>query len=433
MKKIFKKIFSLENEYTTKILTVLGLKIKFQNKKWYAKRVNSDEQGILRSKFIDMVQDEIEAKYLNEKFSMEKYLKETIETPSYLYVDSMHNYLNILLNTPEWSADKKAPVTNNDYMFSWEIRPGDGNYNIIKYAHENNKKIIFAGDAFLSSVTTRAYKNELPKYRKSIAFTFDDLTSYFDATRPSRLEQMLNDKWVIVSESERIRARKCIDKIVSNKLTKYNHQPIFTPNIGREGVKKVLVVDQSYGDMSILKGMGSDETFRQMLDCAIKENPDADIIVKTHPDTIAGMGGYYTGLKQRGNIYPITFPINPISLIQYCDKVYVCSTQFGFEALMCNKEVHVFGMPFYAGWGLTIDAQKCARRTNTRSLEEIFYIAYIMYSYYVNPEKKCRCEIEEAMDYLLKMRKVHETEITSLKTKKEKINFLGIKISHKFK
>ena len=27
-----------------------------------------------------------------------------------------------------------------------------------------------------------------------------------------------------------------------------------------------------------------------------------------------------------------------------------------------------------------------------------------MYSYYVNPEKESRCEIEEAMDYLLKFR-----------------------------
>lgn len=83
----------------------------------------------------------------------------------------------------------------------------------------------------------------------------------------------------------------------------------------------------------------------------------------------------------------------------------VCTTQLGFEALMCEKEVHVFGIPFYQGWGLTIDEQKCERRTNKRTLEEVFYIAYIMYSHYVNPDKKARCEIEEAMDYLLKMRK----------------------------
>jgi capsular polysaccharide export protein len=98
------------------------------------------------------------------------------------------------------------------------------------------------------------------------------------------------------------------------------------------------------------------------------------------------------------------------------DKVYVCSTQFGFEALMCGKEVHVFGMPFYAGWGLTKDRQTCERRTNIRSLEEIFYIAYIMYSYYVNPEKKCRCEIEEAMDYLLNLREEY------MKSKEDIVN-----------
>ena len=94
------------------------------------------------------------------------------------------------------------------------------------------------------------------------AFTFDDLTSYFDATRPSRLEQMLNDPNLIISEEQKFRAKKCIDTIIKNHLTKYNSQPIFEPDIGRKNVKKVLVVDQSYGDMSILKGMGSDEIFR---------------------------------------------------------------------------------------------------------------------------------------------------------------------------
>jgi capsule polysaccharide export protein KpsC/LpsZ len=38
-------------------------------------------------------------------------------------------------------------------------------------------------------------------------------------------------------------------------------------------------------------------------------------------------------------------------------------------------------------------------------LAEIFYIAYIIYSHYVNPETKQPCEIEEAMEYLLSLRK----------------------------
>lgn len=89
-----------------------------------------------------------------------------------------------------------------------------------------------------------------------------------------------------------------------------------------------------------------------MLDAAIKENPDADILVKTHPDAMTGVrNGYYDNLKEQGNIFRVTMPINPYALMEVVDKVYVCSTQFGFEALMAGKEVHVFGMPFYAVGG----------------------------------------------------------------------------------
>jgi capsular polysaccharide export protein len=34
----------------------------------------------------------------------------------------------------------------------------------------------------------------------------------------------------------------------------------------------------------------------------------------------------------------------------------------GFEALLLGKAVHCFGMPFYAGWGLTHDSKTCPRR-----------------------------------------------------------------------
>lgn len=304
----------------------------------------------------------------------------------------------------------KPEPSNPNFFYCCGIRP-DANIHILEKALMYHQTLFYVEDCFLRSIFSVAYKNIEPKFQKSIGFTIDDITPYYDATLPSRLEQMLNDKNLVLTSEQIQRARKCIDKIIKNHLTKYNSQPIFTPNIGHQGVKKILVIDQSYGDMSIAKGWASEETFKAMLQAAIDENPDADIIVKTHPDTMADRGGYYTGIKAHGNIYTQTEPINPISLIKYCDKVYVCTTQFGFEALMCGKEVHVFGMPFYAGWGLTHDQQTCPRRTNKRSLEEIFYIAYILYSYYVNPETGKQCEIEEAMDYLLKLRSEYLMEI----------------------
>ena len=395
--KIIQKIFSIKNVGNYKIYHFFCIKFKVLNK--YKELKNSYGKTLF-----DLCQDNNIEKNIQETFNVEKLLSEIKNKPEYLFVDKKHNFLNLLLKCDDIHY-KKDKYNNDNVLISWEIMPVDSNLKVLQKGLSENKKVIYIGDSFLRSINTFADEKAIPKYQKGISFTIDDLTTFFDATRMSRLEQMLNDKNLILTDEQIKRARKCIDKIVETHLTKYNHQPIFTPQIGREGVKKVLVVDQSYGDMSIVKGLGSDETFERMLQCAIEENPDADIIVKTHPDTMTGnRGGYYTGLKQERNIYTQTTPINPISLIKYVDKVYVCSTQFGFEALMCEKDVRVFGMPFYAGWGLTQDEQVCTRRSNKRSLEEIFYFAYILYSHYVNPDTGKRCEIEEAMDYLLSLR-----------------------------
>lgn len=357
----------------------------------------------------DKLHDKIISKQREKGFSFYDLLKKITESPCYLVVDSNHNFLNMLLQCQPWKYQSNG-FNNDGVMLCWEIRPTEHNFNTLKLAYEKHKELYFIGDSFLRSINTFADRKAQPKYQKGISFTIDDLTCYFDATRPSRIENMLNDKELRFTLEQINRAKKCIEFIVNNYLTKYNSQPIFTPKIGRDGVKKVLVVDQAYNDMSIIKGGGSYQVFEQMLQSAIQENPDADIIIKTHPDTIAGKAGYYTGIVQKENIYRQTDPINPISLIQYVDKVYVCTTQFGFEALMCGKEVHTFGMPFYAGWGLTKDRQKCTRRTNTRTLEEVFYIAYIIYSHYVNPDTGKQCEIEEAMEYLLKLREEYFKE-----------------------
>lgn len=301
-----------------------------------------------------------------------------------------------------------STVDNNiipQYIFLWGIGYNKFADKALQLAITLNLPVYIVEDGFLKSADTWCNWSADKKYRNGVSFTIDSKGVYFDATRATDLENLLNDKNLILTQEQLNRARTCIDLIVKNHLTKYNHQPIFTPEIGKN-VKKVLVVDQSYGDFSILKGLANEETFNQMLEAAIKENPDADIIVKTHPDTLAGgRSGYFSHLQPHDNIYLQSEPINPISLLQYVDKVYVVSTQLGFEALLCNKEVHVFGMPFYAGWGVTHDRQKCIRRTNKRSVEELFYITYILYSFWVNPEKKQQCEIEDAMEYLLKLRK----------------------------
>ena len=315
------------------------------------------------------------------------------------------NYLEMLLPNVNFLDYTEENMVNLDNYLIWGSHSYSKKVQFLKKAVFYNKPVSFLEFGFITSADTFANKKCDPKYRKATSFVYDTVVPYYDARYQSNLEKMLNDEKLIITNEQKQRARRCINKIVETHLTKYNHQPIFEPKIGREGVKKVLVVDQSYGDMSISKGWATNDTFKTMLECAIKENPEADIIVKTHPDTMTGRrSGYYTKLKPHDNIYTFTEPINPISLIKTVDKVYVCTTQLGLEALMCGKEVHTYGMPFYANWGLTIDRLKCNRRTKKRTLEELFYITYILYTYYVNPDKGKPCEIEENMEYLLNLR-----------------------------
>ena len=264
---------------------------------------------------------------------------------------------------------------------------------------------VLCEDGFLRSADTWANYSTPPQYRQGCSVIFDTRGFYFDATRMSTVELMLNDRSLVVSDAQRAEARRLIDRIVGAKLTKYNHQPIFTPEVGRPGRRKVLVVDQSYGDFAIRRGWGSDKTFADMLEDAKRNNPDCDILVKTHPDTMTGkVLGYYDNVREEGNVFRVTMPINPYSLMEVVDKVYVCSTQLGFEALMAGKEVYVYGMPFYAGWGLTHDAQTKSSRTNRRTLEEVFYIFYVLYTHWVDVGTGLPTDIDHAIDNLTAIR-----------------------------
>ncbi len=297
--------------------------------------------------------------------------------------------------------DGKEP----DYCFFWGFGRSWSNVVSALACARTGCLPVLCEDGFLRSADTWANKSTPPQYRQGCSVIFDTRGFYFDATRTSTVELMLNDRSLVVTDEQRAEARRLIDRIVSAKLTKYNHQPIFTPEVGRPGRRKVLVIDQSYGDFAIRKGWGSDKTFADMLADAKRDNPDCDILVKTHPDTMTGsVQGYYDRVREEGNVFRVTMPINPYSLMEVVDKVYVCSTQLGFEALMAGKEVHVYGMPFYAGWGLTHDAQHKKLRTNKRSLEEVFYIFYVLYTHWVDVKTGKPCGLDVAIDNLIRIR-----------------------------
>jgi capsular polysaccharide export protein len=76
----------------------------------------------------------------------------------------------------------------------------------------------------------------------------------------------------------------------------------------------------------------------------------------------------------------------------------------GFEALMRGKSVTTYGVPFYAGWGLTEDLGPVpARRTARRSLDELVAATLLLYPRYLDPVTGLPCPAEVVVQRLTSM------------------------------
>jgi capsular polysaccharide export protein len=232
-----------------------------------------------------------------------------------------------------------------------------------------------------------------------LSLVVDDLGIYYDATGPSRLERLIAEGGF--SPEELALAGEAIRAVRRERLSKYNHAPDLDPGaLPSAGGKRVLLVDQTRNDASVRLGRADESSFRAMAEAAAARPPGAALLVKVHPDVTAGKKrGYLAEMGIPGSVL-LDFDVNPLSLLEHVDSVYTVTSQMGFEALLAGCEVSCFGMPFYAGWGLTRDALREERRGVARSLEEVFAAAYLRYARYVNPYTDRPCGILEAIDVL---------------------------------
>jgi capsular polysaccharide export protein len=68
---------------------------------------------------------------------------------------------------------------------------------------------------------------------------------------------------------------------------------------------------------------------------------------------------------------------------------------------MRGKRVTVYGVPFYAGWGLTIDKGPVPpRRTAKRTLDELVAAALLLYPRYFDPVTGLPCPAEVVVERL---------------------------------
>lgn len=230
-----------------------------------------------------------------------------------------------------------------------------------------------------------------------IGVMLDGIGVHFDSASPSRLEGILSQH-DLQDSNLILRASTGITRLRAADLSKYNFYPL---DVQLPAPGYVLVIDQTRGDASIRHAGATAATFAHMLAAAQVDHPGVRVVIKTHPDSSLGLRpGHFSAADAGGLISVFTAPASPWRLLDGAIAVYTVSSQLGFEAILAGHRPHVFGQPFYAGWGLSADRNPVARRGRVLSKDQLFAAAMILAPLWYDPCRDRLCNFEAAVDQI---------------------------------
>ncbi len=231
----------------------------------------------------------------------------------------------------------------------------------------------------------------------------DEIGLYLDPRRPSALELLLAESRF--DDALLARARRLRAALVGGGISKYGAsgaEPALasaglpTDGLPTDGRRRVLVTGQVADDLSMrLGGGGAVRDNLALLRAARAAAPDACIIYRPHPDVEAGHRPGALRAEDTARHADLVLRGGSIArLIERVDEVHTITSLAGFEALLRGRRVVTYGQPFYAGWGLTVDAAPVARRQRRLSLDELVAGVLILFPRYVDPRTGWPCSPE---------------------------------------
>lgn len=250
------------------------------------------------------------------------------------------------------------------------------------YAHRGEAMAARSGatlvrveDAFLRSVLPGRAGGVVGR-RGPVGLMIDPVGLHFDADQPSRIEELVTSAQALALEAQ---AQQAIRRLIDADLSKYNaHLPVPAPEPGY-----VLVIDQTRGDASLC-GAGRAE-FLHMLQAARDENPGLPLLIRVHPETARGLRpGHFTAADLRPGEQLSDAPLSPWRLLAGAARVYVMSSQLGYEAMLAGHRPRIFGRPFYAGWGLSEDQHRLPRR-RPAGIGQLFAASHMLAPVWYDP------------------------------------------------
>ena len=204
-------------------------------------------------------------------------------------------------------------------------------------------------------------------------------------------------------------------------ISKYNwfpfeHQgPLIEETMPEPGI---LVIDQTAGDTALRYGGCSADSFANLLREALDLSGDSPVYVRTHPDVAmrSRRSCFPSDLLREAKVTIVPSDYPPAAVFPRVTEVWVFNSLLGMEALLHGCSVRVYGRPFYAGWGLTQEAQPDPTlsssgldsvgsdgslwRGRRLSLSQVFQAAYLDYTRYFDPQTREPCGFDRILDHL---------------------------------
>jgi capsular polysaccharide export protein len=289
-----------------------------------------------------------------------------------------------------WAGTSRVPFASSvpepkphHHIAVWKSRTGSRK---LAQLETSGARLIEVEDGFIRSAGLGA--DCIPP----LSIVVDRVGIYFDPGRSSELERLLEEGEF--PEELLQRARRLREIVVEAGIGKYG---LGGTRLERRqtGKRHLLVVGQVEDDRAVIVG-GGPRTNIGLLERVREANPDAHLIYKPHPDVEAGhRSGAIAGSICLALADEIAPAVSIASLIDLVDEVHVNTSLAGFEALLRSKPVSAYGVPFYAGWGLTRDLGPVpARRSRSRTVDELVAAALLLYPRYLDPVTRLPCPPE---------------------------------------
>ena len=300
-------------------------------------------------------------------------------------------------------------------------------------------RLIFLEDAFIRSLGLGC------DFFYPYSIARDETGIYYDPSEPSTLELLITGIRERPDHQELLeRARKIRKIIVDGHISKYYRCPdqdfqrhvgelrelISRKDPGKPGPGQILFVPcQVDTDASVITGgLGYDSL--SLVRELREKNPDACIIAKVHPDVLQGKRRNSTAADDYGRYASLVFTseFSSLECIEVADEVHTISSYSGFEALMRGRKVVCYGMPFYAGYGLTEDVSAeegepvavntRRRRFNSElTVDDIWAATAILYPVYYNWDRKALSTPEEVATVMATSDKTKQSRFFQIRSR----------------